>query len=109
MISVSGLAKAHGTKQLFHDVTLRLVAGRRVALVGGNGTGKTTLLENLLGVQAPDAGEVHRTKDLKIGYLPQELTETEDGSVLDTVLGGVPELRELEHALHRLAEEVAST
>jgi ATP-binding cassette subfamily F protein 3 len=52
---------------------------------------------------------VHRGKDLKIGYLPQELTETEDGSVLDTVLGGVPELRELEHRLHHLADEVAAT
>ncbi|MDQ1423141.1 MAG: ATP-binding cassette, subfamily er 3 [Acidimicrobiaceae bacterium] len=109
MITVSGLAKAHGAKQLFHDVTLRLVPGRRVALVGGNGTGKTTLLEIILGMQAPDGGEVHRGKDLKIGYLPQELTETEDGSVLDTVLGGVPELRELEHRLHHLANEVAAT
>jgi ATP-binding cassette subfamily F protein 3 len=109
VITVSGLAKAHGSKQLFHDVTLRLVPGRRVALVGGNGTGKTTLLEILIGLQAPDSGEVHRSKDLKVGYLPQEITETEDGSVLDTVLGGVPELRELEHRLHHLADEVAST
>jgi ATP-binding cassette subfamily F protein 3 len=109
VISVSGLAKAHGAKQLFHDVTLRLVPGRRVALVGGNGTGKTTLLEILIGLQAPDSGEVHRTKDLKVGYLPQEITETEDGSVLDTVLGGVPELRALEHRLHHLADEVATT
>jgi ATP-binding cassette subfamily F protein 3 len=109
VISVSGLAKAHGAKQLFHDVSLRLVPGRRVALVGGNGTGKTTLLEILIGLQAADSGEVHRTKDLKVGYLPQEITETEDGSVLDTVLGGVPELRELEHRLHHLADEVATT
>jgi len=109
VISASGLAKAHGAKQLFHDVTLRLVPGRRVAMVGGNGTGKTTLLEILIGLQSPDAGEVHRTKDLRIGYLPQELTETEDGTVLDTVLGGVPELRDLEQRLHRLADEVART
>ena len=59
MISVSGLAKAHGGRTLFSDVSLRLVPGRRVALVGGNGVGKTTLLEIIVGLQRADAGEVH--------------------------------------------------
>ena len=109
MITVTGLAKAFGGQQLFRDVTLTLAPGRRTALVGNNGAGKTTLIEILLGEQAPDAGEVHRPKDLRIGFLPQELTEVSDGSVLDTVLGGASEIRELEHRLHDLAQRIADT
>jgi ATP-binding cassette subfamily F protein 3 len=109
VITVTGVAKAFGGQQLFRDVTITLVPGRRTALVGNNGAGKTTLIEILLGEQAPDAGEVHRPKDLQIGFLPQELTEIAKGSVLDTVLGGAGEVRDLEHRLHELADKLATT
>ena len=109
MITVSGLAKSYGARVLFRDVTFQLSHGRRVALVGGNGTGKTTLLEIVLGTTEPDGGEVHRPKDLTVGYLPQEITEWGSGSVLDEVLAGRPEIRELEHRLARLHDEIAVT
>ena len=108
MITVTGVAKAFGGQQLFRDVTLTLVPGRRTALVGNNGAGKTTLIEILLGEQSPDAGEVHLPRDTRIGFLPQELTEVSDGTVLDTVLGGT-EIRELERQLHQLTEKIAVT
>ncbi len=109
MITVTGASKAFGGQQLFRDVTLTLVPGRRTALVGNNGAGKTTLIEILLGEQDADSGEVHRPKDLQIGFLPQELTEIAKGSVLDTVLGGASEVRDLEHRLHELADKLATT
>ena len=109
MITVSGLAKSHGGRTLFSDVTLRLVPGRRVALVGGNGVGKTTILEIICGIQQADAGEVHVGKDTRIGYLPQELTEQVDGTVLDEVLRGAAHLTDLEEQLNRLAVDVAET
>ncbi|MBK9180473.1 MAG: ABC-F family ATP-binding cassette domain-containing protein [Acidimicrobiales bacterium] len=109
MITVSGLEKAYGTRTLFREVSFGLSSGRRVALVGGNGTGKTTLLEILVGLQPADAGEVHRPRGLRLGYLPQEPLGEPSGSVLDAVLGGVPELRPLERRLHELAERVAAT
>ena len=49
--------------------------GGAIALVGGNGVGKTTLLEIVVGLQQPDEGEVHGGKDTRVGYLPQELTD----------------------------------
>ena len=94
---------------LFRDVTITLASGRRTALVGNNGAGKTTLIEILMGEQAPDAGEIHRPKDLRIGYLPQELTEISQGTVLDTVLGGASEVRALEHQLTELTERLGVT
>jgi ATP-binding cassette, subfamily F, member 3 len=109
VITVSGLSKAFGAKVLFRDVTITLVPGRRTALVGNNGAGKTTLIEILMGEQQPDSGEVHRPKDTRIGFLPQELTEVHQGTVLETVLSGAAEVAELEHRLAELAQRIATT
>ncbi|MDA3038775.1 MAG: ATP-binding cassette domain-containing protein, partial [Actinomycetota bacterium] len=75
MLSVSGLKKSHGSRLLFENVSFRLVDGRRMALVGGNGVGKTTLLEIIVGLASTDEGGVSRPKDTRIGFLPQELIE----------------------------------
>ena len=109
MITVSGLSKAFGAKVLFQDVTITLAPGRRTALVGNNGAGNTTLIEILLGEQQPDTGEVHLPRGTQIGYLPQELTEISQGSVLETVMGGATEIAELEGKLADLAQRIATT
>jgi ATP-binding cassette subfamily F protein 3 len=109
MITVSGLSKSFGGRTLFEGVTFKLLPGRRVALVGGNGVGKTTLLEIIVGDQQPDAGEVHIGRGTRIGYLPQELTEQVDGSVIEEVLRGAAHVTDLEQQLLRLAEDVAAT
>ncbi len=109
MITVSALSKSFGGRTLFEGVTFKLMPGRRVALVGGNGVGKTTLLEIIVGDQQPDSGEVHVGKGTRIGYLPQELTEQIDGSVIDEVLRGAAHVTDLEQQLLRLAEDVAAT
>ncbi len=109
MITVSGLSKSFGGRTLFDGVTFKLVPGRRVALVGGNGVGKTTLLEIVVGEQQADRGEVHIGRGTRIGYLPQELTEQIEGSVIDEVLRGAAHVTELEAQLGRLALDVAAT
>ena len=109
MISVSGISKSFGAEPLFRDVTITLTPGRRVALVGSNGAGKTTLIEIVVGLTEPDSGQVHRPKGVNVGYLPQELTELHTGTVLDAVLGGASEVRELEHQLRDLTERIAAT
>ncbi|MGI9645474.1 MAG: ABC-F family ATP-binding cassette domain-containing protein, partial [Ilumatobacteraceae bacterium] len=102
MLTASGLAKSYGPRRLFADVTLQLSAGRRIALVGGNGTGKTTLIEMLVGHIDPDEGRITRPRDLEIGYLPQDLVDTATGSVIEEVLAGDGELSRLAHRLHEL-------
>jgi ATP-binding cassette subfamily F protein 3 len=93
---------------LFRDVTITLPLGRRAALVGSNGTGKTTLLEILAGIHPPDAGDVHRPRDLQIGYLPQDLAEAPDGTVLETTMAGAEHLNALAHRIHELEHQMAS-
>ena len=69
--------------------------------MGGNGVGKTTLIEILMGMQDADTGAVHRPKDMTIGYLPQELDEELDGTVIEVTLEGA-------HAVNALAERLRS-
>ena len=74
MLTASGLARSYGPRDLFADVTLQLSAGRRIALVGSNGTGKTSLIEILVGDAEPDRGSITKPKDMTLGYLPQDLS-----------------------------------
>ncbi len=96
-------------RTLFRDVTFRLSPGRRIALIGGNGVGKTTILEIIMGLQDADGGEVSRPNDYRIGYLPQELLESWHGTVLEEVLRGVGDIVDLEAEMRRLETEMAAT
>ena len=109
MLTVSGLTKSHGARTLFRDVTFRLSPGRRIALIGGNGVGKSTILEIIMGIQDADAGEVSRPKDYRIGYLPQELLESWEGTVLQEVLRGVGDIVDLEGEMRALEQKMVTT
>lgn len=80
-----------------------------MALVGGNGVGKTTLMEIIVGLQEADAGDVSRQKDLRVGYLPQELIDVWESSVLDEVLKGASYVLEIEKKLRLLEADMATT
>ena len=101
-LTASGLAMAYGTRRLFEGVTLHLPPGRRVALVGGNGTGKTTLLEIMAGLIESDAGTVTKPRDARIGYLPQDLREVSAGTVREHVIAGTGQLAQLARTLKEL-------
>jgi ATP-binding cassette subfamily F protein 3 len=83
MLTVAGLSKAFGGRQLFDDVSLTLLSGERVGLVGPNGAGKSTLLKIILGQEQPDAGEVTFIRGTRFGYLPQESEPAGNETVLD--------------------------
>ena len=108
MLTVSGLTKSHGARTLFRDVTFRLSPGRRIALIGGNGAGKTTICEIIVGLQEADSGDVSKPNDYRIGYLPQELLEAWNGSVLEEVLRGSGDVLALEQELRRLETSIGT-
>jgi ATP-binding cassette, subfamily F, member 3 len=107
VLSLSRISKAHGARVLFRDLTLQIRGGRRIALVGGNGVGKTTLLEILLGIQPPDSGEVIRPAGTRVGYLPQDLATEQRGTVLEEALRGAEHITEIAEELHRLEAAMA--
>ena len=83
MLTLAGLSKSFGGRELFDDVSLTLQTGERVAIVGPNGAGKSTLLKIILGHEEPDAGEVTFIRGTSVGYLPQESEAAGNESVLD--------------------------
>ena len=87
VLQIKGLAKGFGEKRLFSDVYLRCEGGERIALLGENGTGKTTLLNILMGLERPDGGSVRLGPSVKAAYLPQVIHfEHPERSILDTML-----------------------
>jgi ATP-binding cassette subfamily F protein 3 len=90
MIQVQGVAKSFGPQTLFESVQWQILPRRRYGLVGPNGAGKTTLLRILAGELTADAGAISRPKNLQVGYLPQDVEDVGQGSVLQAVLAGIP-------------------
>jgi ATP-binding cassette, subfamily F, member 3 len=72
VLSISHIHKSYGTKAILEDVSLSINRADRIALVGENGVGKTTLANIVLGLLPPDSGAVTLAPGAKIGYLPQE-------------------------------------
>ena len=87
VLQIKGLAKGFGEKHLFSEVYLRCEGGERIALLGENGTGKTTLLNILTGSEKPDSGSVRLGPSVKAAYLPQVIHfDHPERSILDTML-----------------------
>ena len=87
VLQIKGLAKSFGEKRLFGDVYLRCEGGERIALLGENGTGKTTLLNILMGLERPDGGSVRLGPSVKAAYLPQVIHfDHPERSILGTML-----------------------
>ena len=73
VLTLKNLSKGFGDRTLFSGVNLEVAGGERIALIGDNGTGKTTLLKILLGEELPDGGKLRFGPTVKVGYLPQHV------------------------------------
>jgi ATP-binding cassette subfamily F protein 3 len=107
LISVSALGKSFGAVDVFGDVSFAVAQGARLAIVGPNGIGKTTLLRILVGLEEPSTGAVTRARGLKIGYLPQEADFQLRGSLWDFCLEPFSELIGRQAELERLEQAMA--
>ena len=87
LLSLKDLSKSFGDQQLFSGVTLRVEPGDRIALLGDNGTGKSTLLRIILDQERADTGAARRGMTVKTGYLPQQIRFAHpERSLYDTML-----------------------
>ena len=108
MLRAAGLTIEVGGRTLLAGVDLGVAVGERVALVGGNGVGKTTLLRTLVGGMRPAAGEVHRPRSLRIGWLEQDAADlaARHPTLLDLVRQGAEHLVTLEGELAAMEHEL---
>ncbi|MBT3569632.1 MAG: ABC-F family ATP-binding cassette domain-containing protein [Opitutae bacterium] len=107
MLTISQVSKGFGPQTLFTEVSLRLLSGDRVGLVGPNGTGKTTLFSIILGDAEPDAGKIEVERGTRIGFLPQESAPTGEETVIELATSISPELESIFLTLRKFEEHDA--
>jgi ATP-binding cassette subfamily F protein 3 len=102
LITASDLAKSYGANDIFSGIALSIPKQARIAIVGPNGIGKSTLLRLLIGLEEPSAGRLQRARNLFIGYLPQEAMLQGTHTLWQECLIAIPDLLDLESELTRL-------
>ena len=107
MISVEGLKVEFGVKPLFHDVSFVINDRDRIALVGKNGAGKSTMLKILCGLQKPTDGVVAIPNETTIGYLPQVMKLQDDTTVKEETRKAFAHNTEMKARLDKMQQEMA--
>lgn len=106
MISVDGLKVEFGVKPLFEDVSFVVNDRDRIALVGKNGAGKSTMLKILCGLQKPTAGTVSVPNETTIGYLPQVMKLTDDTTVREEAYKAFSDITRLKERVDELNRQL---
>lgn len=107
MISIEGLSVAFGGNTLFDDITYVINKKDRIALVGKNGAGKSTMLKIIAGLQAPTSGSVNMPKDLTVGYLPQQMNLSDTRTVMEEAEQAFSHIFELQSRIERMNTELS--
>ncbi|NLT35747.1 MAG: ABC-F family ATP-binding cassette domain-containing protein [Gaiellales bacterium] len=107
MLHLTDLSKSFGDQVILDRASLHIKPGMRMGLVGPNGAGKTTLLRLICGELSLDGGEISGRKDLRIGFLPQEIEELAGHSVMEEVLISYRAVLDMEVRLKELGEQLA--
>ncbi len=102
LAALSGVEKTYGDQVVLHDASFEIREGQRLALIGRNGSGKSTVLRLLMGLEDPDAGLVIRAPEIVIGMLEQDPEFTETDTVKDVADKAFAELDALEARLSTL-------
>lgn len=108
MISINNLSVEFSAKSLFDNISYVINKKDKIALVGKNGAGKSTMLKIIAGLQRPTGGSVSVPQDVTIGYLPQHMTISDSLTVIEEVRKAFSHLKEMHEEFDRLNEELAS-
>ncbi|KQB39060.1 ABC transporter-like protein [Flavobacterium daejeonense] len=108
MLNIHNLSVSFGGTYLFEEVTFRLGAGDRVGLVGKNGAGKSTMLKMLAGDFAPDSGVISQEKDIKMGFLRQDIDFERGRTVLEEAYEAFTEIKIVEKKLEEINHQLVT-
>ena len=110
-LQVDNLSKAYGEKILFRNISFSIDKGQKVALIARNGTGKSSLMHILAGLEAPDSGKITTRRYLRIDYLQQNPQLDESKSILDTIFatgtGLIKVIHDYEYALEQVKHNLS--
>ena len=108
MLNIHNLSVSFGGTFLFEEVTFRLGAGDRVGLVGKNGAGKSTMLKMLAGDFKPDSGTIATEKEVKIGFLRQDIDFVKGRTVLDEAYQAFEEIKNYESKIDEINHQLVT-
>jgi len=106
MVSVDGIAVEFSGHTLFKDVTFVINENDKIALMGKNGAGKSTMMKIIAGVQKANRGKINKSEHTKIGYLPQHLLTEDDCTVAEEAAKAYKEYFSLKKQLDGLNEQM---
>ena len=89
LLQLEAVSLAFGARPLLDQVSLQVVAGERVCLIGRNGEGKSSLLRLAIGSAAPDEGQVRRAPGIRVALLTQDIADVTDGTVREVIDSGL--------------------
>ena len=107
MLSVESLSVEFSARPLFSGVSFVVNAKDRIALVGKNGAGKSTMLKILAGIQTPTSGNVSIQRNISVGYLPQVMVLTDDSTVLEETEKAFKHVHQMQRELEQLNNELS--
>ena len=108
MLSVQNMTVSFGGESLFSDISFRLATGDRVGLVGKNGAGKSTLLHLIAKDQEPTSGSISKEKDIRLGFLRQDIDFEKGRTVLEEAYQAFEEIKQLEAQMEKINEALVT-
>ncbi|WP_415060532.1 ABC-F family ATP-binding cassette domain-containing protein [Flavobacterium sp.] len=108
MLNIHNLSVSFGGTYLFEEVTFRLGAGDRVGLVGKNGAGKSTMLKILSGDMKPDSGSIATEKEIKMGFLRQDIDFEQGRTVLEEAYQAFEDIKRTEKRIEQINHALAT-
>ena len=108
MVSVQNISVSFGSFDLLSDISFLINEQDRIGLAGKNGAGKSTLLKIISGLQSPNSGQIDMSKDVTIGYLPQQMKVFNTTTVLNETLTAFSEINSLSDEIEYCSSEIAT-
>ncbi|UAB85801.1 ATP-binding cassette domain-containing protein [Zunongwangia sp. SCSIO 43204] len=108
MLNIHNLSVSFQGEYLFQEISFRLGAGDRIGLIGKNGAGKSTMLKIISGDQEYDSGQIAKDKDLRIGFLKQDIDFVQGRTVLDEAYQAFEEIKRLEAKMNEINHQLAT-
>ncbi|MDQ6420101.1 ABC-F family ATP-binding cassette domain-containing protein [Paenibacillus sp. LHD-117] len=107
LLQVSNISKHYGVTAVLSNISMQVQERDRIGLVGVNGAGKSTLLKIIAGEMSADAGDIHKAKETKLGYLAQNSGLQSDRSIIEEMRAVFAHLIEAEEELRQLEQRIA--
>jgi len=108
MIDIINLSIQFGGRFLFEEVNLRIAKNDKIALVGSNGTGKSTFLKLLYGTEQPESGDVQKQRGIKIGFLPQEFISVKGKTVFHEIKSSLSEINQISAREEKITADLSA-